>query len=512
MTCSLHKAGSLPEAGHQALRAVIALAVLALLLPRGLARAQSSSGDTLEKRPRYQTVRYLEDWSTLRDAPERGGPFASVKYVPLGPPLFGAEQEESYLSLGADARARSEYFANARFGAGPPSARRDAFLLQRYMLHADLHLGPPLRVFGQLQSSHATGRTGGPRPTDRDDAGVHQLFVTLAPLAGTGSGGGRLALRAGRQEIPYGDERLVSLRNGPNVRRSFDALRLIAERGAWRADLVAGRPVEIDVGAFDNGRVDPEETFWAARVVRSPGEEGAVWGPLGQLDLFYLGQRRTLPYAQGRGDETRHTVGLRATSGRTLQPFDVNVEAALQGGRFDPAGGSGPTGDVRAAFAALDAGYTASAWPLAPRLGVSAHAASGDGDPSDPDLQTFAAPYPNNRYFSGIGLYGGFANLLHVQPVLSLRCGAVRARLGWHVFWRASTQDAGYGASGRPLRTGSSNARFLGSQPLALVFYQMSRHVRFKLEATHFIPGAFTEETGPAPGVDYVGLEVALTL
>ncbi len=43
----------------------------------------------------------------------------------------------------------------------------DVYLLQRYLLHADLHLGRHLRFFGQLNSNHATAKNTVAR-TDRD--------------------------------------------------------------------------------------------------------------------------------------------------------------------------------------------------------------------------------------------------------------------------------------------------------------------------------------------------------
>src|SRR4030095_4349360 len=100
-------------------------------------------------------------------------------------------------------------------------ADRDSngYFLQRYMVHADLHVGEHLRGFVQLKSALEQGRTGGPRPTDEDQLDLHQAFAE----GKTGIGDvGSFLLRAGRQEVSYGSQRIVSVQESPNVRRSFD--------------------------------------------------------------------------------------------------------------------------------------------------------------------------------------------------------------------------------------------------------------------------------------------------
>jgi len=126
------------------------------------------------------------------------------------------------------------------------------------MLHADLHLGPSIRFFGQLKSGLENGRTGGPRPPDEDKLDVHQAF--LDGVLGF-SDDASLTLRGGRQEMAYGSSRLVSFREGPNVRQSFDGLRMILNAGAWRVDGFFTRPVETDPGYFDDGS-DRTRAFW----------------------------------------------------------------------------------------------------------------------------------------------------------------------------------------------------------------------------------------------------------
>ena len=83
--------------------------------------------------PAYKQLRYDEDWSLLRDPSQRTDYLDPIKYIPLG------HRENWYLTLGGEARPYYEWFRNEDWGDAPED--RNGFLLQRYMFHADLHLG-----------------------------------------------------------------------------------------------------------------------------------------------------------------------------------------------------------------------------------------------------------------------------------------------------------------------------------------------------------------------------------
>src|SRR5258705_4144738 len=88
------------------------------------------------------------------------------------------------------------------------------------MGHIDAHLGEHVRAFAEVQSGLPFGRNGGPKPVvDRDELDVSQLFLELRLSVQTT----RLTIRAGRQELNYGDGTLVSTRD-LNVRRGFDGI------------------------------------------------------------------------------------------------------------------------------------------------------------------------------------------------------------------------------------------------------------------------------------------------
>jgi hypothetical protein len=429
--------------------------------------------------PPYQLNRADEDYRYLRDPSLRTDVWDPLKYVPL------TESGSWYLSVGGEARERFEYFNHPTWGKDPQD---HGYLLQRYFLHGDLHMGEHVRLFTQLQSSLEDGRRGGPRPTDVDELDLHQAFLDLK-LDVTGDSS--FTLRSGRQELAYGSQRLISVREGPNVRQSFDGFRVIYRAGDVQIDGFATKPAQTNRHVFDDG----------------PDNTKALWGtyavlpfPLlakGNVDLYYIGLfRRKAGFDQGAARETRHSVGGRLW--RTAPPLDYNFEALFQWGSLD-------NGDIRAWTVASDTGYTLMSLPLRPRLGLRADIASGDEDPNNPDLQTFNPLFPKGAYFSEAGLIGP-ANFIDLNPCLDLHLTDYATLIfDWDFFWRESTRDGLYNNAVALVVSGrKSDAHYIGSMAQAQLFWDIDRHLTFVAIYVHFFAGRFLKETGPGEDVDYV--------
>jgi hypothetical protein len=451
--------------------------VVAALISR--VNPRFADAQQLPSPPPYQQLRYEEDYSYLRDPTRRTDLWDIIKYIPFN------DKGDWNLSVGGEVRERYEYFHNSLWGQGPQD--KNGYLLQRYMLHADLHFGPNFRFFGQLKSGLEGGRNGGPRPSDEDKLDINQAF--LDGVLGF-SDDASLTLRAGRQEMAYGSSRLVSFREGPNVRQSFDGLRMTLNTGAWRVDGFVTRPVETDPGFFDDGP-DHTRAFWGGYAVRP-----LPVLPKGNIDLYYLGLlRKEAEFDQGTVRELRHSVGMRLWS-RT-QAWDYNFEFVYQWGRF---GG----GRIQAWTIASDTGYTVRSTLFSPRIGLKANIASGDRDPNEQDLQTFNALFPRGAYFSEASLIGP-ANFMDLHPSLDLHLTErVTLTTDWDFFWRQSVRDGIYGNAVNLVRSGQgSRARYIGSQPQTQVEWRANRHLTFTAVYAHFFAGPFLKETRPGKDVDY---------
>jgi hypothetical protein len=444
--------------------------------------------------PPYAPLRWMEDYSYLKDPAKRTDFFDPIKYVALN------SSGDWYLSLGGQARYRYELFNNNNFGAGPQDD--DGFHLGRFLGHADLHLGENLRGFFQVKSALEDGRVGGPRPTDADELDIQQAFVDFKLPLPLGAGGSTVTLRGGRQEMLYGAQRLIGPLDWANTRRTFEGGKAIVQFSKTHSlDLFWVRPVLVDKEEPNDG--DGNTSFAGIYdTLGLPTVLGAA--ARSKLELYGLILNRTNAAwpTEGAGDEDRYTVGARFTT--NPKPFDVDVEGDYQFGKFN-------SGDISAWAVAAEAGYTFAGAAFTPRPFVGLDTASGDDNPNDGDLQTFNQLFPTGHP------HLGYIDAVGRQNVIDLRGGAeltplenkpwakkVTLRTEYHLFWRESTSDALYNSAGAVLRgPGTSDASEIGSELDLLLNWQIDRHAAAYFGYSHFFPGDFIHQTGPDGDIDF---------
>lgn len=427
-------------------------------------------------------LRFDDDYDCFRVPENREHLPGDIKFIPL------TEDERFFLSLGGEIRQRYEYTHNPLFGADPQDEA--GVWLQRYTLHGDLRLGPHVRVFGQLSSALETGRAGGPSPVDENDLTLQNAFVDLNVPLGPDAD---LTLRGGRQELQFGSGRLVDVREGPNVRRTFDAARAIFEVPGWQVELLAARPRLPRPGVFDDEAND-NLALWG---VYAAG--GKDWMPLGAIDLYYLGfEDDAGAFAQGSARERRHSIGARLYGAE--RGWDWNWEAIYQFGSFGD-------GDISAWTIASETGFTFEDRPWRPRIALSANIASGDGDPADPDLGTFNPLFPRGNYFSEAAVLGP-RNFFNIHPFVTVRpTDAWSLTADMNFFWRLDTDDGVYAPAGQLIRGPSgSDERFVGSAVSLTSEYALAQNLAVTAIYTHFFAGDFIRATGPAEDIDFFEL------
>ncbi|WP_156176345.1 alginate export family protein [Hymenobacter terrenus] len=463
--------------------------LLTLGLSAGVARSsQAQTADSAVVKatpsPVYLPLRYEEDYAYLHDPARRTAALDGLKFIGLN------SSATRYLTLGGEVRLRYQYYRNENWGLG--SARDNSNMLQRYMLHADLHLGPYVRLFGQLKSSWQNGRTGGPGPLDEDRLAVGQAFAdAVLPLRHDGS----LTVRAGRQELYYGNGKLVEPREGPNIRLSFDAVRLLLRLQQWRVDGFVAQPVFNFPGLNDDRR-NRQQTFWGLYTT----------GPLSRLiggaslDVYYIGLHNDqIAYAKGAGPETRHTLGFRLAGRR--QGWDYDTENFYQLGSF--AGGS-----VRAWALTGDVGYTYTLrWGRRTgRFSLGVAVSSGDRGHSETTLRTMNPLYPTGYYFGPPATFLGPSNTIGLRPTVTLKPNqALTLAFSGNLLWRTSPHDGLYTPAATLLLTGqTSDSRYVGAQGSLVGFYQVQRHLTLSLLAAYFRTGRLLEAITPGRDVAYV--------
>lgn len=390
------------------------------------------------------------------------------------------------VTLGGEIRQRYEYTHNPSFGDDPQD---DAGVwLQRFTAHADVVVGDQLRVFTQLLSANELGREGGPSPVDEDRFAVQNLFAELRDPSGT------VSLRVGRQELRYGRGRLINMREGPNVRRTFDAARLFLDTRWAKADVLVSRPVRPLPGSFDNTPSDTEMLFGVHATTKPE------MLPLGRADFYVFHfEDEAARYAQGRGEEERTSVGLRLFGG--LNGWDWNWEAVYQFGDF-----SG--GDIRAWMLAADTGYSFQDVPWTPRVGFNATFSSGDEDPNDGTLETFNPMYPLGSYFTEVAFLSA-RNVSSLRPSIGLSpLSKLSLDADVNFLWRTEEADALYGPPGQLSRSGGAG-HFIGTAFSLAAEYEVTDRFTLEAVAAHFIPDQVIETTGPDDAISLIELTAA---
>lgn len=452
----------------------------------------AAAGQEAVERPSFQPLRFNEDWSVLSQmTPEQPRDlWDPIKYIPL------TGDESIWLSLGGSARTRLESWRNFNFGAPPEARHNDTFLLGRVFLHADLNIGENVRFFVEGKSAGSTNRklVGGRRTLDVDIVDLQNAFVDLRLPAGPET---TFTFRAGRQELLFGRQRLVSPLDWANTRRTFEGFSGILELNDWTVHGFWTQPVDIRKYRFN--KRDSDSHFFGVHAS----------GPLqpidASLEVYWLGLHRAGPvsFNETAGRERRYTIGSRIHGRFGQTGFDYDLEAAYQFGDVGD-------GDVSAYSVASQLGYRFSDSWSTPRIFVGFDYASGDRSPGG-NVQTFNQLFPLGH------AYLGWLDAIGRQNIIALSTGItfepvdkLTVDLHGHFFWRASADDGLYNVGGGLSRPGSAgDAREVGSEIDLLLRYQLDRHTSLMLGYSHFFPGSFIRESGPSrsTGFLYAGAE-----
>jgi len=412
--------------------------------------------------------------------------YKKIKYIPL------SASGRSSLSFGGDFRYQYFYFKNEDFGDEPKD--KDGFMLNRLLVHGDLHIGKGFRTFLQLQSSGAGGRPNA-SAVDDNPLELHQAFVDIsnrsaAPL--------KLTLRTGRQELSYGSQRLVSVREGPNNRQSFDAVKLMAAWKNVKSDLFFSHYVAARRGIFDD-KFNKNTLFW-----------GNYWTiknvpVIGGIDLYYLGlQRKEASFDNVKGKETRHSAGTRLFG--NAGNWDYDAEALYQFGDID---GS----DISAWTASLNTNYQFKGCLFEPEIGLKTELISGDKNIDDNKIQTFNPLFPRGGYF-GLAALIGPSNLFDIHPAASLNFSRKTA-LNFDVdfFWRYSTNDGIYGPNTALLYTGKQvPERHIGNQFSTDFVFIPNAFIYLRAEFTWLKAGSYLKQVSAGKNILFGGVTMQLKL
>lgn len=374
---------------------------------------------------------------------------------------------------------------------------KDTFSMTRFRLNADLKPFENIRLFIQAQDAQLyESDISGPAETlFEDDFDLRQGYVELKNLLDL-----PLSLLVGRQELSYGEQRLIGGFNWSNTAQTFDALRLRYQTEELQVDIFASQKVLIEDNHFNER--DHSDNFYGIY---------ATWKKVKNhlIDVYVLlrdtEKARAFSKAEAAAKMDEVTFGTRV-KGWDLNGWDYQVEIAGQGGNYG-------SGEIQAFALISQVGYTLADCPLKTRLFFEYAHASGDDDPGDGDRGTFDNLYPTNH------LYYGYADFVSLQNINDFEFGFemkpiknLKLICSLHLFYLDEEEDALYNAGRKPIRfdaTGKASST-VGQELDLLAKYKINEHCSALIGYSHFFAGGFIEDTGKSQDPDffYVQLKV----
>jgi hypothetical protein len=433
---------------------------------------------------RINILRYNDNFSDLKDKTDKKG-FDKLKYISLG--------KNTFLSLGGELRAQYQYFENQNFGDVPPTFEKVSVgqLWHRAMVHANLELSSKIRIFTQLNN---TLRQFNPNPLtpeiDENQLSLHQAFVELKPHQ-------NWMLRLGRQEMGYGNNRIITFREGPNTRLTFDAAVVRYQKNLRKIDVLALSPVVSMPGVFDDVSL---RTFIFGIYGSEPFFKGKIIG-----DYYYLyfnSEDRQYNFVGGK--ENRLMAGKRVYS--QFPKLNFEIEYTHQIGKFNEL-------NISASSISADVNYKVHEKSNCV-IGVAGNYITGDKDRTDNSLNTYNLIYSKPAY--GLAAPIGSSNIENVNPYIRFKpTPKISVYSGVYFMQRNSTEDGTYTpgmAQIRPTpeRLFASTKRSIGTQYALETTYQLDERNTFGLDAAFFTSGDYIKETGKGLNIFYISAKTQL--
>src|SRR2546425_4814707 len=282
----------------------------------------------------------LSGWMTL-------AVFAVGGVMVAADPAF-AKTDMDQLTIGGEARIRYEIRNNTSFNS---VAGNESSASHRIRVNVGYDLTPDVSFFAQLQDARVWGTEGNGLTASPQGTGIgtvsatnlggtgvdlHQGYLLLKNVLVPG-----LSVKAGRQEIIFGDHRLFGNFNWSQIGNSFDAVRLTHSMPIADVDLFWARIVDSETTASgsQNGVIFNTTT----NTTPTPGSRGQdIYGlyvtlkpiPSWTIEPYYFllqdtraVQTTVLQIATPQTpDQTRSTLGGRI-NGKALG-FDATAELA----------------------------------------------------------------------------------------------------------------------------------------------------------------------------------------
>ncbi len=369
------------------------------------------------------------------------------------------------VTFGGQYRLRGEYRDNADYNDEIPDSR--SFWGQRIRLTANANATDDTSVKLTLQDTRILAGTDSLITDTTESPDFHEAYLNVSNIFGA-----PVSFRAGRQELNYGDQRLIGSFGWSNYGRAFDGFKFV-----YSNDMV-------DVDAFymitTEGTTVTTSSSTGATTLTGTNDDTHLTGvyatvkqliPNNTLDLYLLhqGDNNTL---------SRYTLGARLKG--AVAGLDYTVELPYQTGE------ESETVDISAWALAVKAGYTLPT-PLKIRVGAEYDYGSGDEIPSADENGAFTDLFPTNHAHFGIADVAG-ANSWSNLTAWSLNASAdVNEKLNvYAAYWNYTANE-------------TAGDDEIGSEIDLVAAYKYNNNVGIEAGAARFYPGDATAVTPDDP-------------
>jgi hypothetical protein len=336
-----------------------------------------------------------------------------------------------------------------------------------------------LKFFIQLQDSRLfefESQDPSKRAPFEDELDLRQGYIFIKKSS--------FSLKIGRQELSYGDERLVGGFNWSNIARSFDAVKGSIFGDKFNLDLFFARVVKIENKKFN--RWNEEDNFY--------GAYGTLkFFKFADIDLYYF-FREIL---------SENTVGTRIKGKRGNLNYLLEFSYQF--------GGKAPY-SISAYALALILGYKFNL-PFSPYFEFELDYGSGDDNPNDSTLKTFDNLYPTNHKFYGYMDRASLKNLMNIKFRFSFKpLEKLFIQTDVHLLNINEPLDALYAANQKPIRISTQEeiSKFVGINFDFISKFLLTENLKFLLGISHFYPGDYLKETGSADSGEFFYFQTIL--
>lgn len=455
------------------------------------------NGNYREKPPTYGYPRFAVNATPFFDA--------DFRYVDKAEDPDFLEQlhrihvgEDWLLATGGEFRFRYFNEVNSRL-----SGKDNVYDLMRVRVFGDIWYQDKFRVFveGITAQDFRYNPKLAPLLIDRNNGDLLNAFVDVKLLNDMYDV--PWYVRAGRQELVLGSQRLISGLDWANTLRTFDGVRAFRHGEKFDVDVFWSRPVIPNPSILDQS--DPRQNFAGVWTEYRPTKTQA-------LDIYYLYLDNTNTYSLATKTPAPvgqfpvapynvSTIGYRYSGNAEFnKKILFDSENAIQFGHSNFAHSG-----LFAGASTTGLGYNFSEVPMNPTVWAYFDYASGSADLKAGQQSTFNQLYPfGHYYFGGIDYFGR-------QNIMDLNFHGYLYPTNWltlnaqlHLLQLSSATDALYNAGGQILRydpTGKAG-RNLGQELSFVANFHISTRQDIFLAYAHLFEGDFLKATGPGSNAE----------